>query len=820
MTNQTLLELVVTDPVVTPATTDLFVVHQSGDARAKAATATQAGKSLGVATTDTPQFVGIELGHASDTTLVRSGAGDVTIEGNAIYRAGGTDVPVADGGTGASTLTDGGVLLGSGTGAITAMAVLADSEMIVGDGTTDPVAESGATLRTSIGVGTTDDPSFNGLVLPLENDAVTPTLRFGDGNTGFYESGDNTISISINGAAEHAIDFVGIRAINANGYIALNEAASATNPTLAPNRSDNDTGIGWTSADRLALIAGGVMVAECFETSGADPQFILPQNNDAARPTLAFGDGNSGFYEVSDNIVRVSTGGTYQWEWTASGFNRASNAAGPGLLNEAATATNPTALPNQADLDTGIGWSAADSLSLIAGGAQAINFQEVGGEVQVAHDLQQGLTAGTTQTQAGGLALLSSYNSVTTVANVDDAVTLPTSSQRGALCTVVNAGANRLQIFPAVSDDLGAGVDTAMTLNAGYAVSFLMRDDNTNWQTLDRFNLSAHEHLVLPLVNDATTPTLAFGDGDSGFYESVDGKINVAIEGAAECHFNVNGINADNAAGFLLNNRAATATAPTLSPNKADGNTGIGWTSADRLSLVAGGVTVAECFETAGVSPQLIVPLSNTAALPTLAFGDGDTGFYEAGDDNFSLSIAGTQRWNFVSTTFRAALSGGPALQHEVASATNPTVNPNRDDDDTGIGWAFADGISLITGGVEAQRWWESSSSCVTSVDHNAGLTADVGSAQGSGTISSSYNVYSTVGTAGDSTTLPGNFDAGTLIYVKNDAATNSMDVFPASGDDAGAGADTAVAVAAGDFAVFFATTANTTWTKLMGGTA
>ena len=61
---------------------------------------------------------------------------------------------------GASTYTDGGVLLGSGTGASTAMAVLADGEMIVGDGATDPVPESGATLRTSIGVGTTDAVSF------------------------------------------------------------------------------------------------------------------------------------------------------------------------------------------------------------------------------------------------------------------------------------------------------------------------------------------------------------------------------------------------------------------------------------------------------------------------------------------------------------------------------------------------------------------------------------------------------------------------------------------------------------------------------------
>jgi len=77
----------------------------------------------------------------------------------------GTAVTVAYGGTGATSLTDGGVLLGSGTGAITAMAVLADSEMIVGNGSTDPVAESGATLRTSIGVGTGDSPQFTGLTI-------------------------------------------------------------------------------------------------------------------------------------------------------------------------------------------------------------------------------------------------------------------------------------------------------------------------------------------------------------------------------------------------------------------------------------------------------------------------------------------------------------------------------------------------------------------------------------------------------------------------------------------------------------------------------
>ena len=119
--------------------------------------------SVGVGTGDSPQLTGVELGHATDTTITRASAGDANIEGNIIYRASGTDVPATDGGTGVSTLTDGGVLLGSGTGAVTALAALADGELIVGDGTTDPVAESGATLRTSIGVGTGDSVSFTGL---------------------------------------------------------------------------------------------------------------------------------------------------------------------------------------------------------------------------------------------------------------------------------------------------------------------------------------------------------------------------------------------------------------------------------------------------------------------------------------------------------------------------------------------------------------------------------------------------------------------------------------------------------------------------------
>ena len=50
------------------------------------------------------------------------------------------------------------------------------------------------------------------------------------------------------------------------------------------------------------------------------------------------------------------------------------NAAGPNIINEAATATNPTLIPNKAEEDTGFGWAAADTLTAITGGTEALRI--------------------------------------------------------------------------------------------------------------------------------------------------------------------------------------------------------------------------------------------------------------------------------------------------------------------------------------------------------------------------------------------------------------------------------------------------------------
>jgi hypothetical protein len=208
----------------------------------------------------------------------------------------------------------------------------------------------------------------------------------------------------------------------------MNEVASRTNPTVVPDHADEDTGIGSGGSDELSIIAGGVEAIRVEETVGNvfityfGP--ILVPNGAAGAAAYAFdGDDDTGFFS-------------------------------PG----------------------------ADSVALTAGGVEAVRYTEAGGGVVQRNQNDVGLTASVTQTQAGGLALLSSYNEIATVANPGDALTA-FSVAAGDRLIVINNGANDLQLFPAVGDDIGAGVDTAITIAAGEVGIFQGRDA-TDWDTL------------------------------------------------------------------------------------------------------------------------------------------------------------------------------------------------------------------------------------------------------------------------------------------------------------------------------------------------
>jgi hypothetical protein len=108
--------------------------------------------SFGLGATDSPTFANpivttLNLGHATDTTLARASAGNITVEGNALYRAGGTDVPVADGGTGASSAAGARTNLGAAaSGANTDITSLAATGAISTTGTLGYATGAGGTV--------------------------------------------------------------------------------------------------------------------------------------------------------------------------------------------------------------------------------------------------------------------------------------------------------------------------------------------------------------------------------------------------------------------------------------------------------------------------------------------------------------------------------------------------------------------------------------------------------------------------------------------------------------------------------------------------
>ena len=660
-----------------------------------------------------------------------------------------------------------------------------------------------------------------------------------------------------------------------------------------------------------------------------------------------------------------------------NGRIQVANSGGGAILNEQVTSNNPSIIGDRGDVDTGIGSGGTNSFVIITGGVPYATWRATGagdGSLEGTYHLTTGLAASTTQTQGQATQNSSEYSEITTVANPNDVITLGGVAV-GRKITIVNSGANILQIFPSSGDDLGQGVDTSTTLAVGHSVTFLGLD-SINWSVhalsdvgggsplsaahtspltvqgvgspvlsvtitvgagspaddtiiksttkggniiLQSTQLTGSPEVAISGVEidpDGDTTIRAGGVGGSVVLEGLAGSPTqteivsaagplVLSAGSPASSLIIEGggspVQTDlvSAAGPLVLSEGTIQLARTTSITSGalevkNGATGGSPATFERVlttsDLIAGspgvasvaiaGDTMTGTLTLAGSpQPRLLLPLENDEALPTLAFGDGDSGFFESVDDAIGVSLAGARAWIFQAGSFTADASNGPRMMNEAATATNPTLIPHLGDPSTGIGanatgtvsliansiecmrfdeassvvtnqslgrilvpkgtlstpaFTFtndtttglhstgASSLSIITGAVEASRYTLAGSPRGILITNEAavGLTAadaTVGSpvaAQGDGVITSSFNVYSTVVTIGDLATLPAVFEVGTRVYIKNDGGV-SMDIFPASGDDAGLGADTPIALAADTGAMFMGTVASATWTQM-----
>jgi len=226
------------------------------------------GLSLG---TSNPLTTGtIELGAAADTTLSRASAGDVNIEGNLMYRAGGTDVPVADGGTGASTQQNALINLVSGATIATATVASADKVVIQDADDADNIKTVTAQSIADLAAGVANTALSNLAAVAINtsltsdaditDDLGTEAIRWNNIYGATLRTGDtaaDTLTLSardVDGASW--TNFLTMTANNTPTCVLSGDVTSTTQAA-----SDNSTKIATTAYADAAAAASGANTA-------------------------------------------------------------------------------------------------------------------------------------------------------------------------------------------------------------------------------------------------------------------------------------------------------------------------------------------------------------------------------------------------------------------------------------------------------------------------------------------------------------------------------------------------------------------------------
>ena len=266
------------------------------------------------------EFVLIQSAFAKFPALV--GNGDKLLKVN----SGGTaveavaSIAVAQGGTGTTTLTDGGILLGSGTGAVTVTARPTLNQVLVGQTSGDPIMMSGDTLRAAFGLAQANSPTFAGLTLS------TP-LTVANGGTGVASLtnhgillGQGTSGVVATSAPTNGQVLVGVTgsdpALQSGATlrtsIGLGTADTATFATL---NLTNPLGVAYGGTGAASFTAGHVLLGN--GTSA------IQGLNLTTKGSIIVGDGSGAPIAVAvgtdGQVLTADSGETSGVKWAAGG---------------------------------------------------------------------------------------------------------------------------------------------------------------------------------------------------------------------------------------------------------------------------------------------------------------------------------------------------------------------------------------------------------------------------------------------------------------------------------------------------------------------
>lgn len=233
----------------------------------------------------------------------------------------------------------------------------------------------------NVGIGTNSSPGYDltvgaGILIEGTLNAPEEGLTFGDGDTGFYELVDDQIVFRAGAVLSFIMRGSDIRGTGGSTFNINTKTEFSTTVPIYSNRGDLTTGVGFANVDQIALIAGGIQVAQIDGSSGGSKVIIDPAGTRGNITGLWFGDGDTGIYESVDDNLAINLVGVHCWNIDASSID-ANNVGGIEISRSDATATLPI-YRFQGDSNTGIGRAGVDQLSLIAGGIEAIHIPATG----------------------------------------------------------------------------------------------------------------------------------------------------------------------------------------------------------------------------------------------------------------------------------------------------------------------------------------------------------------------------------------------------------------------------------------------------------
>jgi len=384
----------------------------------------------------------------------------------------GTALPVGSGGTGATSLTDGGILLGSGTGAVTATSVLTNGQLLIGDGTGDPAI---ATITAGSGINVTNGAG-----------SITITSTAGGGTVTNIATAGSVNGLTLTGGAITTTGTITLGGTLANVANSALSNSTISGKALGTNLDDLTIGAGLAASS--AYNGGTARTAAV----GAGTHITVNTNDVAVNTTTLISAISGSIIDTIAGDVNVDTNGVSTIQATAvEGSMLNTNTADTSTIEVSSNTLSVLKVPNALTVDNAT-IQLNSGTTFDGAGARTISVKDGG----IDADALASAVAGTGLSGGGGSALSVDYGS-----SAGDAVqgnTTITLTQTSGEIDITGTAAQALGGAPSYTIGLADTITGNRTFSNNVNISgdLLVNgtasfQNTTNLQVKDRFVLFA-----------------------------------------------------------------------------------------------------------------------------------------------------------------------------------------------------------------------------------------------------------------------------------------------------------------------------------------